>query len=57
MLPNDPVLLVGYLNLKLRDEFSSLEDLCDTLDIDQEFIIKKLREAGYEYREDSNQFR
>lgn len=57
MLPNDPVLLVGYLNLKLRDEFSSLDDLCETLDIDLDFIVKKLKEAGYEYREDSNQFR
>ncbi len=57
MLPNDPVLLVGYMNLKLRDEFSSLEDLCDTLDIDMEFVVKKLKEAGYNYNEATNQFR
>lgn len=57
MLPNDPVLLVGYINLKLRDSYSSLDDLCDDLDVDKEFIIAKLAEGGFKYNEETNQFR
>ena len=34
-IPKDPFILLSYINTKLRDEYSSLEDLCDSLDIDQ----------------------
>ena len=57
MLPNDPVVLLGYINLKLRDSYSSLEDLCEDLDVEKEVIIEKLAEGGYRYNEETNQFR
>ncbi|MEE3494717.1 MAG: DUF4250 domain-containing protein [Butyrivibrio sp.] len=31
MLPKDPVMLLSYMNMKLRDNYSSLEALCDDL--------------------------
>lgn len=57
MLPNDPVVLLGFINMKLRDSYSSLEDLCEDLDVEKDVIIKKLALAGYKYNEETNQFR
>ena len=55
-LPNDPILLLSVVNMKLRDFYSSLDALCDDLDEDQNEIIQKLLSAGYEYNEELNQF-
>ena len=42
MIPRDPVMLLSFVNLKLRDYYSSLEALCEDLDVDQEEITEKL---------------
>lgn len=57
MIPKDPIMLLSYINLKLRDEYSSLDDCVDSLDLDKAVIIDTLRVAGYEYNEELNQFR
>ena len=54
MLPSDPEMLVSVINMKLRDEFPSLDELCDTLDEDKEQILATIKSAGYSYREDLN---
>ena len=56
MIPQDPVLLLSYINLKLRDEFSSLDVLCDVLDVSKTEIVEKLKSINYEYSEEQNQF-
>lgn len=56
MLPNDPVILLGVINTKLRDFYSSIDALCDDMEVDKETIIKKLSTIGYNYNEDRNQF-
>ncbi len=35
MLPKDPDMLVSFLNLKLRDYYENLDELCDYLDEDR----------------------
>ena len=35
MVPKDPVMLLSFINLKLRDFYPSLAALCDDLDIDR----------------------
>ena len=57
MLPTDPMILLSVVNTKLRDEYSSLNALCDDLDADREALEKKLAAAGYRYDENVNQFR
>lgn len=57
MLPQDPVMLVSYLNLKLRDEYPSLSALCDDLDVDEFTLIKKIQDAGFRYDLEHNQIR
>ncbi len=56
MVPKDPVILFGFVNLKLRDFYSSLEDLCEDLDLVQEELEEKLAAAGYHYDPGKNQF-
>ena len=35
-LPNDPMMLFSFINMKLRDNYSSLDDLCRDLQDEQE---------------------
>ena len=56
-LPNDPIILLSYINTQLRDNYPSLEELCKSLCIPQEQIIDKLSSVGYTYDRSSNSFK
>lgn len=56
MIPKDPVMLLSFINLKLRDFYKNLEDCCDDLDISQAELKEKLAGIGYQYDEGRNQF-
>lgn len=55
-LPNDPIMLLSMVNLKLRDFYPTLDALCDDLDEDKPALCAKLAAAGYEYDPARNQF-
>ncbi|MBR4832376.1 MAG: DUF4250 domain-containing protein [Butyrivibrio sp.] len=58
-MPEDPIMLMSFLNTKLRDAYSSLEALADDMNISSEElenIIKKLSDAGFSYDRSRNQF-
>lgn len=56
MLPQDPVMLLSAVNMKLRDRYSSLEDLCEDLDVSSAEICEKLSAIDYHYDASRNQF-
>ena len=56
MIPNDPVMLLSFINLKLRDFYDSLDALCDDLDVDKSEIEAKLSAINYTYNKERNQF-
>lgn len=62
MLSNDSIrtmdanILLSILNMKLRDNYSSLEKLCDDMDIEENILVKRLEELGYTYEGNNNQF-
>lgn len=59
MIPQDPVMLLSFINMKLRDEYGSLDALAEGLDIssdEMEAIVAKLRDLGYEYKAEFNKF-
>lgn len=56
MLPEDPVMLLSVVNMKLRDAYASLDALCDDLDVSRAEITAKLAEIGCAYSEENNQF-
>jgi hypothetical protein len=53
----DPHILVGIINTKLRNNYSSLDELCSDLDIDKDELIKILSEINYKYDKTNNQFK
>lgn len=55
-LPSDPVMLLSFINMKLRDEYSSLHTLCDDININEQELIDKLKAIDYTYNEESNRF-
>ena len=55
-IPNDPMMLLSFMNLKLRDFYNSLDDLCADLNIDKTSVIAKLSTIDYEYDKDLNKF-
>ena len=57
MLPSNPTILLSVINTKLRDVYSSLDELCNDLDESKEEIISKLKSIGYEYNSELNQFK
>ena len=56
MIPKDPVMLLSFINLKLRDFYKDLDALCEELDVSKEEIITKLATIDYHYDEERNQF-
>ena len=56
-LPKDPVMLLSFVNMKLRDEFSSLDELATSCSTTVEEICETLKKINYEYNPDSRQFR
>ena len=53
-LPNDPVMLACVLNTKLRDFYSSLDELCEGEDIAVSEVQGMLEKAGLGYNKDKN---
>lgn len=56
MIPQDPNMLLSFVNLKLRDYYSSLDAMCDDIDVSRAEIEEKLQSIGYVYDEKRNQF-
>ena len=57
MIPQDPNILLSVVNTKLRDEYSSLDALCEGLDADKTELTEKLAGVGYAYDPAANQFK
>ena len=57
-LPEDPFMLLSFINMKLRDgDYENLEDLCSELGCTAQEIEQKLKAAGFEYIASQKQFR
>ncbi len=55
-IPKDPVMLVSFLNLKLRDQYASFDALCEDLELNKEEVENILDTIDYHYKPESNQF-
>lgn len=55
-IPEDPMMLMSFINMKLRDDYDSLTALCEDLDLSQEELVRKLADAGFEYNPSANKF-
>lgn len=56
-LPNDPIILLSFINMKLRDQYpGGLDQLCEDMDVDRAALTDKLSAAGFDYNPATNQF-
>lgn len=55
-IPQDPVMLLSYVNTQLRDHYTSLDDLCSSLAVSREALTEKLKTINYEYDAQKNAF-
>ena len=55
-LPKDPVMLLSVVNTKLRDYYSTLDALCEDMEIDKKELTDKLELNDYTYDVGRNQF-
>ena len=56
LLPNNPMMLLSVVNTQLRDEFSSLDELCAFFNAEKDDIEEKLAAIDYTYDPDLNRF-
>ena len=56
MIPKGPVILLSFINTKLRDEYESLSDLCAALDADEAAVRDALAGLDYQYDPVHNRF-
>lgn len=55
-IPNDPMMLLSYINTKLRDDYANLQLLCEDLQLKEEDITSKLASIDYSYNSELNRF-
>ena len=55
-IPQDPIILLSYINTQLRDHYATLAEFCAAMGTDQTELEKKLRAVDYEYDPEQNAF-
>ena len=55
-IPNDPVMLLSFVNTQLRDYFTTLDLFCENFNVDRSELEEKLKSIDYEYDAATNQF-
>ena len=50
------MILFSFINTKLRDNYASLDELCDDMHISKVDLIAKLGSVGFEYNPNQNKF-
>ncbi len=56
-LPTDPVMLLSVVNTRLRDNYASLDALCEDLHVNRAELESALAAIDYTYNPELNQFR
>ena len=54
MVFHDSMMLLSYVNTKLRDQYRSLDALCEDLQMSRRELVKRLAEIDYEYDQSLN---
>lgn len=55
-MPQDPMMLMGFINMKLRDFYPDLDALCEDMQVDRSELEQRLAEVGFEYNPEANKF-
>jgi hypothetical protein len=55
-LPQDPMILLSYVNTQLRDNYPSLDEFCAAMGVSREDLEQKLAAIDYAYDAAGNAF-
>ena len=55
-LPKDKMMLLSVINTRLRDQYASLDALCEDMNVERAAIEADLAEIGYAYDKTLNRF-
>lgn len=55
-LPSDVMMLLSYVNMKLRDQYGSLDEMCSDMQIDRRWLEDRLGSVGFVYNKAQNKF-
>lgn len=55
-LPKDPVMLLSFTNMQLRDYYPTLTEFCKAFMIDEKYVTDILSSIDYIYDSRTNQF-
>ncbi|EJX00512.1 hypothetical protein EVA_11383 [gut metagenome] len=50
------MMLYSTINMKLRDQYTSLDELCSAMDLQRAEIEAQLAAVGFEYNREQNRF-
>lgn len=50
------MILFSYVNMRLRDDYESLDAMCEDMDLNKKELLAKMKESGFEYNQDQNKF-
>lgn len=56
MIPKDPFMLLSWINTQLRDHYPSLDELCQSLNLERESVENTLSSIDYSYDPETNRF-
>lgn len=56
MIPKDPFMLLSWINMQLRDYYSSLDDLCKAHSLDRHSLEITLASIDFRYDPALNSF-
>lgn len=49
-------MLLSFVNMKLRDQYASLDELCEDLNVTKQELDAVLQPAGFEYSEEQKKY-
>lgn len=55
-IPNDPVMLLSFINTQLRDTYESFDAFVIAFQVDASEVLEKMSAIDYEYDAATNQF-
>lgn len=57
IMPKDPVMLMSFVNMKLRNEYRTLEDFCAAYGLKESELKAEMEAAGFDWQPGIRQFR
>ena len=55
-LPEEPMMLYSFVNMKLRDSYPTLDALCEGMSVEKAGILRRVKMVGFECDPERNRF-